>query len=93
MIDFEHVADNVFHVTWEWKIEPPARKGNRADVMFVVNGVPVVIVEHIVKAITGACDRVIVLDAGKKLAEGTVGEIVENPCVIEAYLGAHHAGG
>ncbi|MCO2636821.1 deoxyribonuclease HsdR, partial [Pseudomonas aeruginosa] len=32
--------------TWEWKIKPPARKGNRADVMFLVNGVPVVIVEH-----------------------------------------------
>lgn len=46
VIDFEHVADNIFHVTWEWKIKPPARKGNRADVMFVVNGVPVVIVEH-----------------------------------------------
>ncbi|MDI3430171.1 HsdR family type I site-specific deoxyribonuclease [Aeromonas sp. V90_14] len=46
VIDFEHVADNVFHVTWEWKIKPPARKGNRADVMFVVNGVPVGIVEH-----------------------------------------------
>lgn len=46
VIDFEHVVDNVFHVTWEWKIKPPARKGNRADVMFVVNGVPVVIVEH-----------------------------------------------
>ena len=46
VIDFEHVADNAFHVTWEWKIKPPARKGNRADVMFVVNGVPVVIVEH-----------------------------------------------
>lgn len=46
VIDFEHVADNVFHVTWEWKIKPPARKGNRADVMFLVNGVPVVIVEH-----------------------------------------------
>ena len=46
VIDFEHVADNVLHVTWEWKVKPPARKGNRADVMFVVNGVPVVIVEH-----------------------------------------------
>ncbi|CAJ5287105.1 type I restriction endonuclease subunit R [Burkholderia pseudomallei] len=45
-IDFENVADNAFHVTWEWKIKPPARKGNRADVMFLVNGVPVVIVEH-----------------------------------------------
>ncbi len=46
VIDFEHVADNAFHVTWEWKIKPPARKGNRADLMFLVNGVPVVIVEH-----------------------------------------------
>lgn len=46
LIDFGHPAENVFHVTWEWKIKPPARKGNRADVMFVVNGVPVVIVEH-----------------------------------------------
>jgi type I restriction enzyme R subunit len=46
LVDFDHVANNAFHVTWEWKIKPPARKGNRADVMFVVNGLPVVIVEH-----------------------------------------------
>jgi type I restriction enzyme, R subunit len=46
LIDFDHTASNVFHVTWEWKIKPPARKGNRADVMFLVNGVPVCIVEH-----------------------------------------------
>lgn len=46
LIDFDRVEDNVFHVTWEWTIKPPARKGNRADVMFLVNGVPVAIVEH-----------------------------------------------
>lgn len=46
LIDFEHVETNAFHVTWEWKIKPPARKGNCADVMFVINGVPVCIVEH-----------------------------------------------
>lgn len=46
LIDFDHVADNDFHVTWEWRIKPPARKGNRADVMFAVNGIPVCIVEH-----------------------------------------------
>lgn len=46
LIDYEHVETNAFHVTWEWKIKPPARKGNRADVMFVINGVPVCIVEH-----------------------------------------------
>lgn len=48
LIDFdpEHVDANAFHVTWEWKIKPPARKGNRADVVFLVNGIPVCIVEH-----------------------------------------------
>ena len=46
VIDFERPVTNVFHVTWEWKLKPPTRKGNRADVMFVINGVPVAIVEH-----------------------------------------------
>jgi type I restriction enzyme, R subunit len=46
VIDFENVNDNSFHVTWEWTLKPPARKGNRADVLFLVNGLPVCIVEH-----------------------------------------------
>jgi type I restriction enzyme R subunit len=46
LIDFEHTDANVFHVSWEWALKPPARKGNRADVMICVNGVPVCIVEH-----------------------------------------------
>lgn len=46
LIDFASPANNVLEVTWEWKLKPPARKGNRADVMFVVNGVPVCLVEH-----------------------------------------------
>ena len=46
LVDFETPGDNVYHVTWEWKLKPPARKGNRADVMFVINGVPIAIVEH-----------------------------------------------
>ncbi len=46
LIDFEHPAANAFHVSWEWALKPPARKGNRADVMFLINGVPVCIVEH-----------------------------------------------
>lgn len=57
------------------------------------SGVTVVIVEHVVKAITGACDRVIVLDAGKKLAEGSIEQVVNDPEVITAYLGAGHARG
>lgn len=46
LIDFEHTDANLFQVTWEWKLKPPGRKGNRADVMFLVNGIPVCIVEH-----------------------------------------------
>lgn len=46
LIDFGDAANNTFHVTWEWALKPPARKGNRADVMFVVNGIPVCVVEH-----------------------------------------------
>ena len=46
LIDFDDLSANVLHVTWEWRLKPPARKGSRADVMFVVNGVPVAIVEH-----------------------------------------------
>jgi branched-chain amino acid transport system ATP-binding protein len=57
------------------------------------SGVTIVIVEHVIKAITGACDRVVVLDAGKKLAEGSPAEIVRDAAVIEAYLGTRHARG
>lgn len=46
IIDFENPGANVFHASWEWALKPPARKGNRADVMFIVNGVPACIVEH-----------------------------------------------
>ena len=46
LIDFDHPEVNAYQVSWEWALKPPARKGNRADVMFLVNGVPVCIVEH-----------------------------------------------
>jgi len=59
LIDFAHPAQNLFHVTWEWKIKPPARKGNRADLMFLVNGVPVCIVEHKNPKDGGALERAV----------------------------------
>ena len=57
VIDFETPAANALHVTWEWRLKPPARKGNRADVMFVVNGVPAAIVEHKNPTDAGAIER------------------------------------
>lgn len=59
LIDFERTSANVFHVSWEWALKPPARKGNRADVMFLVNGVPVCIVEHKNPKDGGAIERAI----------------------------------
>ena len=46
LIDFDTPSANALHVTWEWAAKPPARQRNRADVMFVANGVPVAVVEH-----------------------------------------------
>src|ERR1700688_1231452 len=59
LVDYEHPAENSLYVTWEWKIEPLARKGNRADVIFVVNGIPVAIVEHKNPKDGGALERAI----------------------------------
>ena len=51
------------------------------------SGVTLVIVEHVMKALLGISERVVVLDAGKKIAEGPPREIVQNQDVIKAYFG------
>ncbi|MDX9945644.1 MAG: ABC transporter ATP-binding protein [Azonexus sp.] len=53
------------------------------------SGVTVVLVEHDMKMVMNLSDRILVLDYGKKLAEGTGPEIRNNPDVVAAYLGAH----
>ncbi len=51
-------------------------------------GITIVIVEHLVKALFNIADRIVVLNAGEKIAEGTPEEIANDAQVIDAYLGA-----
>jgi branched-chain amino acid transport system ATP-binding protein len=50
-------------------------------------GITVIVVEHNVKAVLGLCEHAVVLNYGKKMMEGTPRACVEDPRVIEAYLG------
>jgi len=56
-------------------------------------GISIFMVEHVMKAIMGICERIMVLHHGEKIAEGTCQEIAANKTVIEVYLGEEvHAG-
>ena len=59
------------------------------EILMVLNGrgVAVIMIEHIMRAVMRFSERIVVLDAGKKIAEGTPDEIVQNPDVERAYLG------
>ncbi len=59
------------------------------EILFALNeaGVAVIMIEHIMRAVMRYSERIVVLDAGRKIAEGPPDEIVRNPEVERAYLG------
>ena len=54
-------------------------------------GISIVIIEHLLKVVTGLCSRIIVLHHGELIADDPADEVIRDPRVIEAYLGSRFA--
>lgn len=71
----------------------PREVGEAVELIRDINqsGVTVLVVEHVMQAITGVSDRILVLHHGRKIAEDAPDAVLSDPAVIEAYLGERYA--
>ncbi len=78
------LLDEPFAGLTHQEIDPISRVISRAN---EVNGTTIILIEHRLKEFMKLVERVVAIDYGEKIAEGTPGEIINNPKVIESYLG------
>jgi branched-chain amino acid transport system ATP-binding protein len=50
-------------------------------------GIAILLVEHVMEAVRSLCDRLVVMNAGRKIADGAVAAVLADPAVVAAYLG------
>ena len=73
---------------WLSGLGPSELEGGMSVVWsLAARGMAVILVEHVMTAVRALCDRVMVMNAGVKIAEGPPGEVLRNAEVIRAYLG------